>query len=700
MALTQSTAQGQSYTVIDLGTLGGQTSAANGINRNTQVVGVADTSAGSHAFRWDRHTGMTDLGSLGSPDTGLDFAFGINRSGQVVGQAATIATYYYFQFGGLHPFSGGTVHGFLWDGASGMLDLGTLGPGFVHDSTGQYLASSVANAINDNGQVAGTTYSYEFAPSAVAQYNSAFLYQDGAMQALGVFAGGTQSWADGINSAGQVVGFSDGQDPGGAFLWTAGGTDGDPSNPQMLNLGTLGGPSSGAGAINDSEHVVGASDPDLTSPQVAFLWTRSAGMRSLGFPPGKSWSDANAINNNDQVVGVAQTFDPDLGYLQDLVATVWDSAHGMRDLNTLIPTGTGWVLQEAKGINDNGEIVGTGTLNGVQRGFLLRPLSTATPPGAAVTVTPTPGVSLDFSSVLIGGTTTITTAPGAPPVPSGFQVQAGTFIDIATTATPGGAVDVCVSYDPSVYARDPSYPNNVRLLHYDTSAGAWVDITSSVNPDSHIVCGLTSSFSPFVVAGKLSADIIPPTITISTPAIGAVYTLNQSVAASYAATDTGSGVAAVKGDVPNGGNIGTAAVGIRTFTVHATDNAGNTTSVTSSYSVAFAFSPLYDQTRAVRSGAVLPVKLYLGDAHGADVSSSATTVHAVGVARISTNAPGALEDAGNANPDNNFRFDATLGPTGGYIFNLSTRGYATGTYSLSFTAGADPTVHVVQFQVK
>jgi len=61
---------------------------------------------------------------------------------------------------------------------------------------------------------------------------------------------------------------------------------------------------------------------------------------------------------------------------------------------------------------------------------------------------------------------------------------------------------------------------------------------------------------------------------------------------------------------------------------------------------------------------------------------------------------GAVEDTGNANPDNDFRFDGTLGPTGGYIFNLSTKGLSGGTYSLQFTAGNDPTIHSAVFGVK
>ena len=54
----------------------------------------------------------------------------------------------------------------------------------------------------------------------------------------------------------------------------------------------------------------------------------------------------------------------------------------------------------------------------------------------------------------------------------------------------------------------------------------------------------------------------------------------------------------------------------------------------------------------------------------------------------------------NANPGGNFRFDASLGPAGGYIFNLKTTGLALGTYSLQFTAGSDPIPHAANFAVR
>ena len=57
-------------TPIDLGTLGGNESNAVAINRGGEVVGRAQTSAGTwHAFLWARKRGMVDLGTLGGSES-------------------------------------------------------------------------------------------------------------------------------------------------------------------------------------------------------------------------------------------------------------------------------------------------------------------------------------------------------------------------------------------------------------------------------------------------------------------------------------------------------------------------------------------------------------------------------------------------------------------------------------------------------
>lgn len=45
----------------------------------------------------------------------------------------------------------------------------------------------------------------------------------------------------------------------------------------------------------------------------------------------------------------------------------------MKNLNALIPADSGWALTAATAINDAGQIVGTGILDGQTRAFLLTP---------------------------------------------------------------------------------------------------------------------------------------------------------------------------------------------------------------------------------------------------------------------------------------------------------------------------------------
>jgi probable HAF family extracellular repeat protein len=320
-----------------------------------------------------------DLGSLdGRGCLGVD----VNNAGQVTGYST-------YEGGGDFDY-----HPFIWENGS-MIDLGTIGDAYLAQPT----------AISEAGQVAGW--------SKIQPYpdNHAFFWENGTMTDLGTL-GGSQTWGEGVNSAGHVVGYQ--STPGCAFLWD-GTTMQDlnsSSNPDwqltgaldindseqivgqgnidgstraflydagvITNLGVLGtGDNSSANAISESGIIVGRSTNGetyrpgpgpMTRPvNHGFLWQDGV-MTDLG-TLGGILSEAFDVNASGQVVGKANYTEGDFHHHH---AFLWDDGV-MIDLNDLLPAGSEWELREATGINDLGYIVGWGMVNGVERGFILVP---------------------------------------------------------------------------------------------------------------------------------------------------------------------------------------------------------------------------------------------------------------------------------------------------------------------------------------
>jgi probable HAF family extracellular repeat protein len=227
--------------VIDIGTLGGNTSAAGAVNNRGQVTGLASNT-------------IPDPFNMGLVP-GLLWNYGVTQ-----------------------------VHAFLWQDGP-IQDLGTLGG-----------PDSVGMLVNEHGQVAGVSYT-SFIPNQGTGIptQDPFFWDDGKMIDLGTL-GGTAGWPYSLNNKGQVTGQSRLADDVHfhAFLWTRG---------VLTDLGTLGGDNSSARWINDAGEVVGrAALYHGLINRHGFLW-KDGVMTDLGILSGDTCDTAYAINSSEQIVG-------------------------------------------------------------------------------------------------------------------------------------------------------------------------------------------------------------------------------------------------------------------------------------------------------------------------------------------------------------------------------------------------------------
>jgi len=83
-------------------------------------------------------------------------------------------------------------------------------------------------------------------------------------------------------------------------------------------------------------------------------------------------SVAYGINDAGQIVGVSSNYCSGGG------AFLYEGG-AMTDLNSFLPTSSGWELEAATAINDSGQIVGTGIINGQVHAFLLDTANSSSP---------------------------------------------------------------------------------------------------------------------------------------------------------------------------------------------------------------------------------------------------------------------------------------------------------------------------------
>jgi probable HAF family extracellular repeat protein len=329
--------------VIDLGTLGGNSSRALSINDSGQIVGITQNSSGSgHACLFDPTGGGAniDLGTISGRN--LSGAYFINDNGQIVGNTWAI-----------YP------HACLFDstGSGDNIDLGTLGGSI-----------SEASSINNNGKIVG--YANTSSDGGTGESRACIFDSTGQGNNINLGGlGGIWSSAKFINNIGQIVGATDidiqiVSDVACLFDPTGGGAN--------INLGTLGGTESCAFSINDNGQIVGwAKNSSGYSHACIFDPTGGGVNRDLGILDGGIRSIAYSINDNGQIVGWVDN------RAEWKHACIFDPTGGGNniDLNTLIDPSCGWTLTYAYSINNNGWIVGCGTktTDGYDHAYLLTP---------------------------------------------------------------------------------------------------------------------------------------------------------------------------------------------------------------------------------------------------------------------------------------------------------------------------------------
>lgn len=312
------------------------------------------------------HYSVTSLGGM----TGLD----LNNHGQVVGylwdSASAQSQAAMYNGGVVSSIAAATGQSI----ANGINDAGQIsgnfgqygGTGFLY-AAGSFTAFSNLETvgIDNNGNVAGTTYEQVPWGNPIAY---AGLYSNGQITQVGL--GGEYMHPLGISKGGTMYGF--------------GSTASDHMNPFTYNAGVttnyssvIGGPAF-IGAANEQNQVLGTS---MGSSGEHFIYSKGA-LEYL--PAGVGFY---GINNSGWAVGGQQDVDT-LGWVKGLLRVDGVSY----DLNSLIDPASGWTITSANVINENNQILAEGCNASGCQSVLLSLTGGGSPSGSPLAGSPVAAV--------------------------------------------------------------------------------------------------------------------------------------------------------------------------------------------------------------------------------------------------------------------------------------------------------------------
>lgn len=315
-------------TITDLGTLGGNWSDASAVNDSGLVTGLMSENDDGHVYTYQNGK-FIDLfpildGLTGEPT-------GLNQNGVIA--SATNVNGFFFP----------TTYDASTGARTVISGLGGQSGNLV----------GFATAVNNFGQAVG----YAYVPSG--EWHP-FFYSAGLTTDLGCLPGEDvpcYGYALGINDTGEIVG---GTGKEHAFRWKEGemkrlDPDGMTGRAYAVNSqGQITGYVCDAtycyGFISDGEDITIIETPPS-------FYTAGFAINEAGTIAGAVWLKNNKLCRN---------------CYPDPHAFVKANGGPFIDLNTLLSANSGWILSWAFGLNNKGQVVGTGIVNGSYHAFLMQ----------------------------------------------------------------------------------------------------------------------------------------------------------------------------------------------------------------------------------------------------------------------------------------------------------------------------------------